>query len=336
MKFGIFDHFEGRDEPAAQRYEHRLQMIEAADAAGFWCYHKAEHHFTVLDMAPSANLLFSAAFQRTDQIRLGSLVYLLPMYDPVRLAEEICVLDHMSGGRLEVGVGKGISPVEHRLWGNDPDLARERFEEQFTLLRAALAGDCLTYASETRSVDGAPMILRPAQPDGPGFWYPGNVGYAGAHRLNTIVGGPPQVVAAAHDAFRAQLVSAESDWNPGVVEPCLGATMHVYCAPTDERALARVRDAFPRYHRNLVSLWEACNEPLTGGGPSLGGDVDLALKANALVAGSPDTVASHVAALRDEAEVDYVVSAFAWGDLTHEEVLDSLGLYVSEVMPRFS
>ena len=111
MRFGIFDHMERRDQPLSELYEDRLNMVEAAETMGFWCYHKAEHHFTNLDVAPSSNVFFSAAAQRTERIRFGSLVFLLPLYNPARLLEEICTLDQMTKGRLAGGVGNGINPV---------------------------------------------------------------------------------------------------------------------------------------------------------------------------------------------------------------------------------
>src|SRR5262249_58358436 len=97
--------------PPAGVYEHRLKMIEYADRAGFWCYHVAEHHGTPLGLAPSPNLFLASAAGRTRRIRLGTLVNVLPLYDPVRLVEEICMLDHLSRGRLELGMGRGGSPT---------------------------------------------------------------------------------------------------------------------------------------------------------------------------------------------------------------------------------
>ena len=135
MRFGIFDHMEFRSGSLAELYEERLRMLEFADEAGFWCYHKAAHHFIPLDAAPSGTVFLAAASQRTKRIRLGSLVLLLPFYEPLRLIEEVCMLDHLSNGRLEIGIGKGISPAEHSLWGEDPETARDRFEEAFAILR---------------------------------------------------------------------------------------------------------------------------------------------------------------------------------------------------------
>ena len=153
MQFGIFDHMEQRGGELGVLYEQRLQMLEYADAAGFARYHKAEHHFTTLDAAPSAMVFLAAASQRTKRIRLGSLVSLLPFYHPVRFIEEVCALDHLSGGRLDVGIGKGISPIEHRLWGNPDEEAvartgrRDRRRAQRADGRAAHAFRCVSHRS---------------------------------------------------------------------------------------------------------------------------------------------------------------------------------------------
>jgi alkanesulfonate monooxygenase SsuD/methylene tetrahydromethanopterin reductase-like flavin-dependent oxidoreductase (luciferase family) len=114
LRFGVFDWVDDGDRPTADLYEDRLRMVEYADRGPFWCYHVAEHHGTPLGLAPSPNLFLAAAAQRTRRIRLGTLVNVLPLYDPVRLWEEVCMLDHLSGGRLELGIGRGGSPGEPR------------------------------------------------------------------------------------------------------------------------------------------------------------------------------------------------------------------------------
>ena len=112
VAFGLFDWIDRSTAPLHQLYNDRLQLLEAADAAGFFCYHLAEHHATPLGMAPSPALFLTAAAQRTRRIRLGPLVYLLPLYNPLRLIEEVCMLDQLSGGRLELGIGRGVTPYE--------------------------------------------------------------------------------------------------------------------------------------------------------------------------------------------------------------------------------
>src|SRR3974390_3352564 len=105
VSFGVFDWIDRGTGPVNRLYEERLQLLEAADDAGFFCYHLAEHHATPLGMAPSPALFFSAAAQRTRRIRLGPLVYLLPLYDPLRLREEVAMPDQLSGGLLGPRVG---------------------------------------------------------------------------------------------------------------------------------------------------------------------------------------------------------------------------------------
>ena len=109
MKFGVFDHMDRGTVPLGEQYENRLKLIEAYDRAGIRTYHLAEHHATPLGMAPSPSVFLAAVAQRTRRLRFGPLVYTLPMYHPLRVAEEICMLDQMSGGRLDIGVGRGIS-----------------------------------------------------------------------------------------------------------------------------------------------------------------------------------------------------------------------------------
>src|SRR5213083_2280622 len=127
VAFGLFDWIDRRQGPLGQLYEERLQLLEAAEAAGFFCYHLAEHHATPLGMAPSPSVFLAAAAQRTRRIRLGPLVYLLPLYSPLRLIGEICMLDHLSYGRLEVGVGRGVSPFELKYHKVEHEESRDIF-----------------------------------------------------------------------------------------------------------------------------------------------------------------------------------------------------------------
>jgi alkanesulfonate monooxygenase SsuD/methylene tetrahydromethanopterin reductase-like flavin-dependent oxidoreductase (luciferase family) len=340
MQFGIFDHMEQRSpEPGAQLgdglgalYEERLRMLAFADAAGFARYHKAEHHFTILDSAPSSTVFLAAASQRTERIRLGALVSLLPFYHPLRLIEEICAVDHLTGGRLDIGVGKGISPIEHRLWGNDPEAAGERTSEVLSILRAGLATSWLSHAGTGFVFDNVPMVMAPVQRPHPPIWYPGNVEFAGAHRLNTVIVGPQAAVKAQVARFRELAASCADDWNPGVATPIVGAVRHIFIASNRDAALERAREAWRAYDYNAMSLWRARGVTPPGEGPSFGGDFDRALAANLVLAGDADDAISHVKALRDEAALDYFVGAFAWGDLTHEEAMASLGLFADAVV----
>jgi alkanesulfonate monooxygenase SsuD/methylene tetrahydromethanopterin reductase-like flavin-dependent oxidoreductase (luciferase family) len=104
MQFGIFDQNDRGPYELGEQYEKRLRLIEFYDTAGFRTYHMSEHHATPLSQTPSPSVFLAAVAQRTRRIRLGALVYVLPAHHPLRLAEEMCMLDHLSRGRLEVGM----------------------------------------------------------------------------------------------------------------------------------------------------------------------------------------------------------------------------------------
>ena len=133
--------------------------------------------------------------------------------------------------------------------------------------------------------------------------------------------------------YRTQLEQPEADWNPGVLEPVIGATLHIYLASSNQAAVDRVHQAFPAYHRNLVTLFERYDIPFTD--PSLGGNTDLALKLGVLIAAAPENAVEQIELLVAETGLEYLTLSFAWGNLTHKETMDSLRLFVNEVMPHF-
>src|SRR5260221_6772422 len=146
LEFGISDWIEWSDARAGEIFEHRLQIAEAADKAGFYAWHIAEHQGTPLSIDASPALVLSAAIQRTKRLRLGALTFCLPWYNPYRFYSEICMLDHMSGGRLELGVGRGVSPIESSFYGmKSIDESRERYRETLDIFFAAGASQALTF-----------------------------------------------------------------------------------------------------------------------------------------------------------------------------------------------
>src|ERR1700752_2382310 len=121
MRLGIFDHMDRGPGALDEFFSDRMRLIEAYDRAGFYGYHVAEHHATPLGVAACPGIWLAAIAERTTKLRFGALVYLLPLYHPLKLLEELCMLDQMSKGRLLLGVGRGISPIELRYYGLDPD-----------------------------------------------------------------------------------------------------------------------------------------------------------------------------------------------------------------------
>jgi alkanesulfonate monooxygenase SsuD/methylene tetrahydromethanopterin reductase-like flavin-dependent oxidoreductase (luciferase family) len=337
--FGLFDWIDRGTAPLRQLYAERLQLLEAADAAGFFCYHLAEHHATPLGMAPSPALFLTAAAQHTQRIRLGPLVYLLPLYHPLRLIEEVCMLDHLSGGRLELGVGRGVSPYELEYFGIDAAGSRAMFNEALAVLVAGLTQKRLTFAGQHYQYHDVPMELQPLQQPYPPLWYPTHnpesVIYAARHGYHFVSLG-----AAAHVRQHVDLYwqtwamhRQESDrLNGHVAAPKVGILRQVVVANTDDEALAATRAAYGNWYRAITKLWHDHHDHTPDGLFSW----ETSTQHETILFGSPARVREQMARLLEVSGCNYVIGAFAWGGLPHEQVMDSLRLFAEEVMPAFA
>src|SRR6266478_2914618 len=296
MQFGVFDHMDHAGGPLAK------------------------HHSTPLGCAASPGLFLAALSQRTKRLRFGPLVYLLPFYHPLRLIEEICMLDQMSGGRLELGIGRGVSPFETRAYGLDFTQTGEIYHEAFE--------------GKHYQFRNVPMILRPLQRPHPPLWYgitiPENADWPAANDVNIVTIALRPTVRLILDRYRAERARLGKTH-----QPLMGVARHVVVAETDETALAIARRAYPRWRSNFRWLFARHGvEPRIAAlyPPSFD---ELAAIDNA-VAGSPRTVRDFIAAEIDETGSNYFVSWLAFGDMTLAESLRSLELFSREVMPAFA
>ncbi len=192
LQFGVFDHIEPvPNMPVDEIYRKRLIQIERIESAGFYAYHLAEHHTpAVHSLAPSQNVFLAAVAQRTSRLRLSPCVYVLPLHHPIRLIEEISMLDNLSDGRMEIGVGRG-GVLEAYFWGQDSDveLNQARYLETLEIIREGLSHDELTFHGDFYSFDELPMRLHPKQSPYPPLWYMRNVETAAKDGMNTIIVG---------------------------------------------------------------------------------------------------------------------------------------------------
>ena len=193
MKFGVFDHMDDAGIPHGELFAGRLRLAEAYDRSGFYGYHLAEHHGTPIGCAASPGIFLAALAQRTEKLRFGPLVYLLPFYHPLRLIEEICMLDQMSGGRFELGIGRGVSPFETANYALDFSQTGAMYHEAFQVLLKGLAADELTFDGKFYRFDKVPMVLKPVQRPHPPLWYgvsiPDNADWPAAKRRQRRVAG---------------------------------------------------------------------------------------------------------------------------------------------------
>jgi alkanesulfonate monooxygenase SsuD/methylene tetrahydromethanopterin reductase-like flavin-dependent oxidoreductase (luciferase family) len=188
MKIGVFDHFDADGGSLAALYEWRLKLVEAYDRTGIDIYHLAEHHSTPLGMAPSRSVFLSAVAQRTKRLRFGPMVYTLSLHHPLRVMEEICMLDQMSGGRVELGVGRGVSPLESAFYGVDPKQSRDIYVEVLDIVLKAFQTQTLDYEGKFHRFKGTPIVIAPLQKPHPPLWYgvlgPESADWPAQHAMN--------------------------------------------------------------------------------------------------------------------------------------------------------
>jgi alkanesulfonate monooxygenase SsuD/methylene tetrahydromethanopterin reductase-like flavin-dependent oxidoreductase (luciferase family) len=375
LRFGVFDHIE--PVPGLrldQIYRERLTQIERLDAAGFYSYHLAEHHTPAIhSLAPSQNVFLGSVAQRTTRMRFGPCVYVLPLHHPLRLIEEISMLDHLSGGRLDIGVGRG-GVMEAHFWGQEADSETNyaRYLETLAILREGLRHERLTYAGRFHSFDDLPMYLRPLQAPYPPLWYMRNPVTAAMEGMHTILVGSLDGLGPAVARYRAAWAEHQG---AGALtlqgdEPMIGLVVHMVVADTDEQALAAATPAWEKYRWNLAAprRLEADRRGLTqfmhskDGSFGFVGDRPAGLPARetrrdieaelerfdrqkhrphpnrlggVALAGSPAAVREYLDEYV-ETGANYFVCSFQWGDLSHGQAMRSIELFASEVMPHYA
>jgi alkanesulfonate monooxygenase SsuD/methylene tetrahydromethanopterin reductase-like flavin-dependent oxidoreductase (luciferase family) len=334
MEFGIFDHLDRYDIPLHDFYEARLKLIEAYDRAGFYSYHLAEHHATPLGMAPSPSVFLAAIAERTRRLRFGPMVYALPLYHPLRMIEEICMLDQMSGGRLDIGFGRGSSPAELSYYGEDPAEAQQAYAEAIEIIRLGLTERSLTYAGKRFRFTDVPMELEPLQKPHPPIWYglhaPESAERAARQGLHVVCLDPAPQTRLAIDRFVE--VWREVRGQEATL-PKIGLGRFIIVAETDEKAQAIGRRAYLIWHRSFTHLFRLHNRIPQHARPD---DFDTVQKIGQGVAGSPATVAAFLRQQHRLTGANYCVGQFAFGDLTLDETLFSVDLFVRQVMPAMT
>lgn len=332
MDFGVFDHLDRRSGATpADIYEDRLKLIAAYDRAGFSNYHLAEHHATPLGLAPSPSVFLAAVAQRTQNIRFGPMVYCLPLYEPLRLIEEICMLDHMSGGRFEFGVGRGISPFEVGYFGVETDIAARIYMEAFEIIMKGLTQPELSHRGSFFHYEDVPMVMQPLQRPHPPIWYgvgePHGAVWPAQNGVNIISNAPCDIARQATDHYREVWAENHGDDAP---LPKLGAARHIFVAATQDEAERIGARAYAAWYENFIQLWRKFGAENNVYAPDLAG----ARARDALIVGTPDHVQSEIARQVEAGGLNYFVCRFAYGDLSYDEAAASLELFAGEVMPR--
>jgi alkanesulfonate monooxygenase SsuD/methylene tetrahydromethanopterin reductase-like flavin-dependent oxidoreductase (luciferase family) len=336
LKFGIFDHLDSDGQDLGPMLETRLGLIELIEKEGYAGYHMAEHHSTPLGMASSPSVFLAAAFQRTRRLRLGPLVYVLPLYHPLRLYEEICMLDHMSGGRVMIGVGRGGALIEHQRYGIDPADAPAMYREAFDVLMRAFASDVLNFDGQFYRYKDFVVQAKPVQRPHPPIWYGAPnadaAAWAAPRNINVVSLGPAARARAIADRYRDEWAALKRE--PAAL-PCIGITRHIVVAESDAAARRIAIPAYARWRKSMDWLFRRSGAPfiLKDVYPEDFADLE---RIGHGIAGSPATVCEYITRLEAGTGVNYVLCQMVFGDMNSDDASHSIRLLAREVMPAFT
>jgi alkanesulfonate monooxygenase SsuD/methylene tetrahydromethanopterin reductase-like flavin-dependent oxidoreductase (luciferase family) len=343
MKIGLFDHIEHGERPLATLFDERLTFIQAADEAGFYCLHLAEHHATPLNMVPVPGVFLGAVARMTRRMRLGTLVYLLPLYSPLRMIEEICMLDHLSHGRLEVGVGRGVSPYELKFHKVEHQDSRDIFIDAFKCVSAGLVADQLSYSGPHYKYDNVPIELHPLQKPYPAFWY-GSSGaegstWAGEQGLHFVTLGSMKLARDNIATFKTAFAKRGGAAQPKAEFPggaAIGVQRHIFVDDTDAKATAWAKPAMEAHLKHIN--WLRTKHGVTGLTTRLnvvrGATFEECVEEGSVICGSPSTVTAEIERHVRELGINYLLTYMFLGTMSLSDALRSLQLFSTEVMPK--
>jgi alkanesulfonate monooxygenase SsuD/methylene tetrahydromethanopterin reductase-like flavin-dependent oxidoreductase (luciferase family) len=330
VEFGIFDHVDASGVAPYAFYQQRLALIERYEAAGFYAYHCAEHHLSPIGMVPSPNVFLAAVAQRTQRLRFGPLVYAVPLYHPLRLIEEICLLDQLSGGRLELGFGRGSSASENRYFGQNYEQAQQVYADTLEIVLDAFRRRAYSVPGAGPTYQDVPLHIEPFQKPHPPIWY-------GVHSVESAERAARQglhlVSLDTAAETRAYAIRHRAVWrerNGDAPPPRVGISRFIVIAEDGAEALRIARRAYPRWHDNFNENGRRHGYVATHPRPR---EFDGMAAAGKAVAGDPQTVAEVLARDVDEAQADYLVGQFAFGDISLAEAQTTVDLFAAHVMP---
>ena len=344
MRFGFMDHLPCAEwQSEGQRYQDILTQIELGDKVGFDTAWLAEiHFFPNVSRIASPLTVLAAAAQRTQRIRLGTAVTLLPLHNPLKIAEDAATVDVLSNGRLELGVGRGAAPSMFAGYNVPIEESRERFEESLTVIRKAWTSDRLTYEGKYLHVKDLQVFPRPVQQPHPPLRIAANSPdtYQIAGRMGLPIFATP-LIAGSMDKLREYIGAHRASLPPGVkqdvavafpvhtavsraqarreVEPSL---KHFFMLLEQRRPdIAALPESYQAFQKAIDKLQKISYEEVE----NLGG-----------VFGDPEYCVERVKALRDEFNMNEFICYFNQGGLVdHAAVKRSMELFAREVIPQF-
>ena len=344
IEFAIFDHVECKTGLSTiEVYEHRLASLKKAEAGGFHAFHLAEHHGHTLSAAPTASVFLAAVARETTTMKLIPTVICLPLHNPVRLFEDLAMVDVLSHGRLELGIGKGITPFEHLQFGHDPEEASERAREMQTmLLRAWETGIMSSEGSKYYDFLELKLPFELLQKPYPPLWTAGNVETAGRGGNNFVYPYTmtPEVRARYDELWEASKSPPDYE-HPHVTDPWIAQCQGVFIADTVEEAERRGREVWAGYSPAADAGPRPDPAAPPGGGPRRhgqpGGQGAAGRRtrrgAASASAARIETVTEYYVEQARRGLANYFMLMLPFGQMTLEEADSTLDAFIDHIIP---
>ena len=338
LHFGLFDWIEASPTRSPRDvYAEKLELAQAADRLGLHAYLVAEHQGTPLSVDGSPAVMLSAIFQRTERLRAGALTFCLPWYDAYRFYQEVCMLDQLSGGRLELGVGRGVSPIESRIFGlQSIEESRERYRETLDVFFAACASPVLSFKGKRYSYENTELHVKPLQKPYPPLWFPSSnrdsIDFTARHGYHTALLGRPADARPLFERYRELWEKHRHDpgrHNAHVASPFLAKTQHLVIAERADEAKRLGEAAHRTWNSHIHHLTRKAGRPDVHNTEAYSAD-----SAHPLITGTPAEVSERLGELIGATGINYLLCVFSFGDIAPQHALRSLELFAAEVMPN--
>ena len=325
MKFGLF--IIGDSDPELGLdlkgyYERMLEQVRRGESLGYECFWFGEHHFDFHGVIPAPTVLMSAAAVQTRSIRLGVAVALLPYRDPVVTAEEYAMIDVLSGGRLDFGVGRG-TPPELVGFGVKED-NRDRLVESLEVVEMAWREGRVSYHGQFHHIDDVSLNVLPVQRPTPPVYFAalsqGSYQVAG-EKGYPILGIPfascKDMAEVKHKVSFYMETLSQNGHDPAALD--VGQTIHTHVAESDAAARRRARPAMSRYYDMRKAVRPRSYDELD--------------RERMLMVGGPERCIEQIEEIADTG-ANYIVFSMNFASLDQKSIVDSMTMMAEEVLPK--
>ena len=353
LEFGVFDEFQVNffsevPEPV-DHYEKTVREVQLEEELGFRYHFAIEHQNSNVGQCQSPTVYLSALAQRTNTIRIGTMIFQLPFHNPIRLAQDVAMVDQLSRGRIEFGAGVGVRASEFLRWNLPYPERRAMATEALEIIEKAWTQEIVTYEGKYWQFNEAIPVPRPYQNPHPPIWFGGgsrtSIEFTAAHNYNIGVGQEPDEMVAESLSLWRRLWKDAGHKTP---MPRVLFISHVYVAETDEQAKEEVAPYLVQFHS-----WGEERVKQSRIGAPRGDDtpdrvrrakmfqdmttgVDYWLENGLAHVGSPETVLRRIEKQHQLMGFDIFVGRFRWGPIPDELVEKSMRLFGEKMMPAFA